>query len=73
MAVFIVIVSGFIVTSRSDFQFILLGFVLGLVTVFAIERLKEADGRRGRAPAPKAAVLSPASASYPSPTSSDPS
>jgi len=43
MAVFTVFISGFIVQSRSDFQFILLGFVLGLFTVYVIERLKQAD------------------------------
>ena len=43
MAVLVVLISGFIVRTRSDFQFILLGFVLGLFTVYAIERLKRAD------------------------------
>ncbi|MGC9360869.1 MAG: hypothetical protein ACP5G7_10965 [Anaerolineae bacterium] len=46
MAVVTVLISGLIVRTRSDFQLILLGFVLGLFTVYAIERLKQADHER---------------------------
>lgn len=46
MAVFIVVLSGFVATTRNDVLLILLGFTLGLVAVYAIERLKATDKRR---------------------------
>lgn len=46
MGVFVIVLAGFIVTTRSDMLLILLGFTLGLLAVYAIERLKSADVRR---------------------------
>jgi hypothetical protein len=56
MAVATVLISGLVVRTRSDFQFILLGFVLGLFTVYAIERLKRADRERKSRPGATSAL-----------------
>jgi len=60
MAVFVIVLSGFLVTTRSDFFYILLGFTLGLVAVYAIERFKAADTKRQNQAIPRLFVSRPA-------------